>query len=227
MKNFKTILASAGATVVMIALTLNFNACSEQTPLDAGSFDAGQFDNGQLARPDSASQAILVDGPLSLEQVNAISAPKEKIQVAEKDLKIIKSNSGTRFQKRFVSFWYIPLGSYGWTYTGDDLYGKCWLYFPPYAMNQTTTISMDWESTGFLEGGAQFSPDGTQFNTPVTVWISYKDADLGDINELDLKLWYFNEATSMWELIGDTVDTANKMVGGLLNHFSRYALGVD
>ena len=114
-----------------------------------------------------------------------------------------------------------------WAYTGDDLHGRSWLYFPRYAMNQATTITMDWESTGFLEGGAQFSPHGVQFNKPVTVWISYKDADLGDVNEKDLKIWYFNEDTGMWELIGDVVDTEHKMVGGLLAHFSKYALAAD
>ena len=53
------------------------------------------------------------------------------------------------------------------------------------------------------------------------------DADLGDVNEEDLKIWYFNEDDGMWELIGDIVDTKHKMVGGLLAHFSKYALAAD
>jgi len=160
-------------------------------------------------------------------QLEAITAPAEKILVAEKDLTILKSKSGVSLQKRFVANWFVPLGASGWAYVGDDEHGKSWLYFPPFAMDQATTITMDWESTGFLEGGAEFSPHGTQFNKPVTVWISYKDAELGDIDEEDLKIWYYNEDSGLWELIGDYVDTENKMVGGYLNHFSRYAIGYD
>jgi len=51
---------------------------------------------------------VLDDGPLSEEEVNAITAPEKKIQIAEKDLKILKSKSGVSLQKRFVSRWYIP-----------------------------------------------------------------------------------------------------------------------
>jgi len=170
---------------------------------------------------------VLDDGPLSEEQLDAITAPEEKIQIAEKDLNILKSKSGVSLQKQFVASWLVPLGGSGWAYVGDNEHGRSWLYFPAFVMNQTTIITMDWESTGFLQGGAQFTPEGTQFNQPVTVWISYKDADLGGIDEEDLKIWYFNEEPEMWELIGDVVDTENKMVGGLLDHFSRYAIGAE
>ena len=225
MKNFKTILASLSTAALMTAMALSFNACSEQTPFDAG--QVATADAGEIAAADVSTQPVLDDGPLSQEQLNGITAPQEKIQIAEKDFKVLKSLSGVSLQKRFVTKWYVPLGASGWAYVGSKHHGRCWLYFPPYAMNQTTIVTMDWESTGFLEGGAEFSPQETQFNQPVTVWISYKDADLDGINEEDLKIWYFNEDTGMWEVIGDVVDTKNKMVGGLLNHFSRYAIGTE
>lgn len=208
------------ALAVLFALA----GCENQ---GSGSQVTGPADAGLLVVSDAATQPVLSEGPLSREELSAITAPLEKKQIAEGDLRILKSIDAASLQKRFVTSWYIPLGASGWTYAGDNLHGKCWLYFPLYAMNQSTVVTIDWESTGFLEGGATFSPHGTQFNQPVTVWISYKDANLGGINELDLKLWYFNDATGMWELIGDTVDTANKMVGGLLNHFSRYAIGAE
>ena len=224
MKKLKKIVSTLTAAAFSIGLILNFAGCENQSPVSQNS---DTQDAGQVAAPDASTETVLDEGPLSEEEVNAITAPKEKIQIAEKDLKILKSKSGVSLQKRFVSRWYVPLGAYGWAYVGDYEHGRSWLYFPPYAMNQTTIVTMDWESTGFLEGGAVFSPHGTQFNRPVTVWLSYKDADLGDINEEDLKIWYFNEKTEMWELIGDVVDTKRKMVGGLLRHFSRYAIGSE
>jgi len=209
-------------TVTAAAFTLA--GCESQSPV---SHNSDPQDVTQFAASEVSTEAVLDDGPLSEEQLDAITAPEKKIRIAEKDLNILKSKSGVSLQKRFVASWLVPLGASGWAYVGDDSHGRSWLYFPSFAMNQTTTVTMDWESTGFLEGGAEFSPHGTQFNKPVTVWISYKDADLGGVDEEDLKLWYFHEDTGMWELIGDTVDTENKMVGGLLDHFSRYAIGAE
>ncbi len=210
--------------LAVTAAAFTLAGCESESPV---SHNSDTQDAGQLAAADVATETVLDDGPLSQEQLDAITAPEEKIQIAEKDLKILKSKSGVSLQKRFASRWYIPRGAYGWVYVGDYEHGRSWLYFPRYAMNQSTFVTMDWESTGFLEGGAQFRPHGIQFNRPVTVWLSYKDADLGDVNEEDLKIWYFNEDTGMWELIGDVVDTVNKMVGGLLHHFSRYAIGAE
>ena len=224
MTNFKKFVSTLTSAAFSIGLILNFAGCENQSPVSQNS---DTYDAGQVAAPDASTETVLADGPLSEEEVNAITAPEEKIQIAEKDLKILKSKSGVSLQKRFVSYWYVRLGGSGWAYVGDNLHGRSWLYFPPYAMNQSTFVTMDWESTGFLEGGAEFSPHGIQFNRPVTVWLSYKDADLGDINEEDLKIWYFNEDAGMWELIGDVVNTEHKMVGGLLHHFSRYAIGAE
>ncbi|MCH7755888.1 hypothetical protein IH970_12300 [candidate division KSB1 bacterium] len=212
------------SVLAVTAVAFTFAGCEGQAPVSQNS---DTRDTGQLAASDVSTETVLDNGPLSEEEVNAITAPEEKIQIAEKDLKILKSKSGVSLQKRFVSRWYVPLGAYGWAYVGDNLHGRSWLYFPRYAMNRSTIVTMDWESTGFLEGGAKFSPHGVQFNKPVTVWISYKDADLGDINEEDLRIWYFNEDAGMWEVIGDVVDIKHKMVGGLLHHFSRYAIGTE
>ncbi len=173
------------SVLAVTAVAFTFAGCEHQSPV---SQNLDIKDAGQVAAPDASTEIVLDDAPLSEEEVNAITAPKEKIQIAEKDLKILKSKSGVRLQKRFASRWYVPLGAYGWAYVGDDEHGRSWLYFPPYAMNQTTIVTMDWESTGFLQGGAEFSPHGIKFNRPVTVWLSYKDADLGDINEEDLKI---------------------------------------
>lgn len=230
MNRLKKVISNIMVSVLFLALILTFNACTQDSPMaikQEVQTNSDAQDAGQFATSDVSAQSMLDEGPLSQEELDAITAPEEKVQIAEKDLKILKSKSGVSLQKQFVSSWYVPLGSYGWVYTGDTWHGKTWLYFPPYAMNLTTIITLNWESTGFLEGGVEFTPHGIQFNKPVTVWISYKDADLGNINEEDLRLWYFNNDTGMWELIGDVVDTENKMVGGLLHHFSRYAIGMD
>jgi hypothetical protein len=208
--------------VTVVALT--FGGCQNQAPLSQSS---DMPDGGEVVAPGESAQFVLDSGPLSWEQAEAITAPEEKVQVAGKDLKILKSIDPVSLQKRFVTSWHIPVGARGWAYAGDKEHGRCWLFFPRHALDKETVITIDWESSGFLEGGVEFSPHGAEFNRPVMLWISYKDADLRGIDEEDLRIWYLNEDTEMWELIGDVVDTRNKMVGGLLHHFSRYAIGME
>lgn len=69
-----------------------------------------------------------------------------------------------------------------------------------------------------------FGPHGIQFNEPAEVELSYKMADLTGIDENSLKVFYFNETTQLWELIGGVVDTSKKKITVYLPHFSRYAL---
>jgi hypothetical protein len=88
-------------------------------------------------------------------------------------------------------------------------------------------VTFWWESTGFLTGGAEFSPHGIIFDKQVRIALSYKDADLIGINEDDLKIYYHHEDTGEWEVIGDRVDKTRKMVIGYTTHFSRYAVGMD
>lgn len=216
------------AMIALSALALSLVACDKNAPVspekvDTSASKAVQNVNHASAKP----QEALANGPIPNAQAQALKAPTRKVTRAEGELKIIKAFPATSLRKRFIASWLVYYYYGSWIYAGDNAHGKTWLYFPAYSLNQTSIITIDWESTGFLEGGVEFSPDGLQFNKPVTVWISYQDVDLGGINENDLRIWYWNEALNVWELVGDCVDTANKMVGGYLHHFSRYALGAE
>lgn len=215
---------------LLAALFLTFSACNNQSPNspNASVLNATNLDEPEnVANAGSNAQALLKTGPISNERAAAVELPAKKITRKEGELNIIKVETKESLQKKFISTWIVTPTSQGWIYTGDAVHGRTWLYFPYNAVNWTTYITVDWESTGLLTGGVNFSPHGTQFNHPVTVWISYKDVDLGGINPADLKIWYWNETTQLWELIGDTIDLGAQEVGGLLHHFSRYALGTE
>ena len=64
-------------------------------------------------------------------------------------------------------------------------------------------------------------------SNPVTMRLSYKDADLGGIAEEDLRIWYYDENDELWELAGQIVNTVEKYVEGTTTHFSRYAIGSE
>ncbi len=116
------------SVLAVTAVAFTFAGCESQSPVSQNS---DTQDADQFAVSDVSAEPVLDDGPLSQEQLNAITAPQEKIQIAEKDFKVLKSISGVSLQKRFVSSWYVPLGAYGWAYAGDNLHGRCCSIFHP------------------------------------------------------------------------------------------------
>ncbi|MBI2386860.1 MAG: Ig-like domain repeat protein [Elusimicrobia bacterium] len=73
----------------------------------------------------------------------------------------------------------------------------------------------------------QYGPEGTTFNTPVTLTVPYDAsliASLG-INEDDLKVYYWNPGLKDWQVMPSTVDKQNKTVSAQTNHFSAYQVG--
>ena len=108
-----------------------------------------------------------------------------------------------------------------------DKVGKSKIVFKAFDLPKDTDIKFEWAASASLEGVLNdmvFGPHGSQFATPVEVVLSYKLADLTGVDENDLQIYYFNEDTNIWELIGGTVDTDKKKITVFLQHFSRYAL---
>ncbi len=148
-------------------------------------------------------------------------------QRAPGELKILKSTSPLSLGKFFSKAKLITVENGGKIEVGSGEHGKSMLDFKPGDVSQDVTVQFEWESTGFLTGGAEFSPHGTTFNNPVKIRLSYKDADLTGVDEKDLRIWYFNETEGVWELIGDEVNEDKKYVEGYINHFSQYALAAE
>ena len=113
-------------------------------------------------------------------------------------------------------------GSGGTLSVGDEMHGISKLVIPANAVGNEVLITFSMESTDLLE--AQFSPHGITFDQPVRLELSYKDADLTGVNEDGLKIYYYNQDSGAWELVGEQVDKTKKVVVGYTNHFSRYAV---
>jgi hypothetical protein len=73
----------------------------------------------------------------------------------------------------------------------------------------------------------EFGTNGLVFDKPVTVTMSYRDADLSGVNVASIRIAWLNPKTGMFESIRCTLDPVNKTVTGTLNHFSAYALISD
>lgn len=139
-----------------------------------------------------------------------------------KILKVMHPRLGKVFEN---SKWIGSMG--GKIEVGDEEHGISKIYFPMKAVSSPVFLTFWWESSGFLEGGADFSPHGTTFNRQVKIELSYKDADLSGVNEDDLRIYYYHEDTGVWEIIGDQVNKNRKTVTGYTTHFSRYAIGAE
>ncbi len=71
-------------------------------------------------------------------------------------------------------------------------------------------------------------PDGTTFNRPVTLTLSYDDPDIPyGTNENDLYFALWNENTGRWNKLGGAVvDPVNNTISAPVSHFSKYAVFV-
>ena len=87
-------------------------------------------------------------------------------------------------------------------------------------------IEFIWQSEQLLQ--ADFYPEGLVFDIPIPIRFSYKDADLNGINEEDLGIYYYNPLTENYEFVSTSkVNTRGKYIGAYINHFSRYAIGLE
>ncbi len=73
----------------------------------------------------------------------------------------------------------------------------------------------------------EFGTDGLVFDKPVTVTMSYRDADMSGVTESTIRLAWYDERSSVWHAVDCTVDFVNKTVTGQLSHFSAYGLISD
>ena len=199
MKNFKKFVGTLTSAAFSIGLILNFAACTNESPLSP-------------QQPEISANVVQSNiGTVRL------------LQVDKKQLALMKGKTFSKTKK-------IKAKHGGTIKVGSPSHGKSKITFKKNDLPEDMTISFAWVSGGSFEGmlnDLEFGPHGLVFNTPVEVKLSYKKADLQGFNEKDLKLFYYNEETELWELIGGEVDEKKKIVIAFLDHFSRYAIGAE
>ncbi len=99
------------------------------------------------------------------------------------------------------------------------------LVIPPNALDNDTLFSINIPDLNVFYN--EFGTSGLVFNQPVHVTMSYRDADLSNIDEETIRIAYYNEATGTFEDVICELDTVNKVVTAELNHFSAYGLISD
>ena len=69
-------------------------------------------------------------------------------------------------------------------------------------------------------GGTELST----FSQAVTLTFAYTDADISGLDESSLQVYYWDETTGAWVLVGGTVNAANNSITVNVNHFTVFAV---
>lgn len=113
------------------------------------------------------------------------------------------------------------------------------LNMPPQALAQDLEISMELLNSSMenrartaaselsrllpASNAIQLGPEGTRFSQPVELEVPYSVDQLDGAKESDLKLYYWNPASSEWQAVETSkVNTLAKTVTAQLDHFSIY-----
>jgi hypothetical protein len=75
----------------------------------------------------------------------------------------------------------------------------------------------------------ELEPHGIQFNTPVTLRIDYGGTAAADneANMPSLGVYWYNEDSGIWEVVGKRIDAKSNKMEASLEHFSKYGAGAD
>lgn len=91
----------------------------------------------------------------------------------------------------------------------------------PFIQNNSVTSSTP---SFFLKAVDESNTQRIQFDKPIRITYSYLGADLRNIQESTLRLYYRNDETDTWNVLPSTVNTQTKTVTAETSHFSHFAL---
>ena len=210
----------AVAGVLMTAFALNFNACSDQSPLSPTDENPFARDNVQLIDLGDAF-ASLSKGEL---KVSAVVTPEDGGQLV-----LIKGKAFKEQQKDFKKSGEIEI-------VDDDSldivgFGKkagfiVNLTVLPHSVKDTTELSLIMDKKRF---DMEFGPPGTVFSKPALLNIIAVNLNLKKVNLETLAIYYDNPETGQWQKIDSENVVVDKEHGFLrirntqITHFSRYA----
>ena len=201
------------------------------------------YKNAELLEVNEDSLALYVFDPVSEDW----QALESTVDISHQDVEayltcfgqiaLFYTESGSRYnlnklgENVFYAKKFVKESKGGTLHVGNKNTGKTKIKFKKHDLPYDAEIRFEWAASATLEGSLSnlhFGPHGLNFNNPVEVELSYKLADLSGIeDETLLQVYYLNEETGIWELIGGIVDANKKMIKVYLNHFSRYAIGAE
>ncbi len=219
MKAIKKLSKLAVAGVLMTAFALNFNACSEQSPMSSTDESPFAQDNVQIidlgdaftsldkgevkavVTPEDGGQLVLIKGEAFEDEQEDFEEEGELEIFEEDDLDILEYDEESGF---IVSLTVLP-----------------------HSVQDTTELSLIMDKKSF---DMEFGPAGTVFSKPALLNIIAVNLNLKKVNLETLAIYYHNTETGQWQKIdsGDVIlDTEHgflRIRDAQIPHFSRYAV---
>jgi hypothetical protein len=106
-------------------------------------------------------------------------------------------------------------------------WGRFRLEIPAGALSEDTVIEISRPDPGFVM--CELKPHGLQFNEPVTLQIDYSGtaAEADEASMPAFGVYWFDEATNEWTMVGDDIDEGADKMQAELAHFSKYGSGME
>jgi hypothetical protein len=104
-------------------------------------------------------------------------------------------------------------------------WGRFQVEIPAGALSEDTEIKISRPDPGLVM--CELEPHGIQFNKPVTLQINYGGTIAADreASMPSLGVYWLNEDTGEWEMVGRSVDVGANRMEAQLEHFSKYGSG--
>ena len=99
------------------------------------------------------------------------------------------------------------------------------MVIPPGAIDNDTLFSIEIPNPSIYAD--HFGTDGLVFDEPVRITMSYRDAILDGVNEISIKMAWFDERSGEWDVIECELNQEEMLVTAFVSHFSAYALITD
>jgi hypothetical protein len=103
--------------------------------------------------------------------------------------------------------------------------GRFTLEIPPGALDADTHIKISVPDPSMVV--CELEPHGLQFNKQVTLTVNYGGtvAEQLESSKSTLGVYWYNEATGRWQLVGKGLDPDRNLTQAKLEHFSKYGGG--
>ncbi len=197
---WRMITASRAIIASSLAALLLISGCGEQHP------KAPLSSNPEATKSTASLNKRTTDPSISASTVSDIRVARYNI--LDRSLMLIEDLSTSQLVKAS---------------TGGTLYfGEFKFYIPPGSLAKDTIISITMTNDKYIQ--MDFGPDGTQFNPPAVMTVSYATANLKKIKPSSLSISWFDTTKSQWIDIGGTVDQSTMTVSAPVTHFTEYTL---
>jgi len=195
MKAIKKIIKSLTTAALLTGLTLNFNACAEQSPFEPG--DSKDLSATLNKGPNRGADSILFP-----ETTNTVGTTREQGSMTARYSKRLDAYLGGRIALSQGSRFELPEGALT---PPAELYGQ--------NVTLTMAVVQDEANNELL---FEFGPHGSTFEPAATVWFHYAGSNP--------QLFYIEDDGTYTEQKPDEVDMVNGWLKLNIRHFSRYAL---